>query len=857
MRIQILSKSGAHLLGFAKNKLRQLAQMRLNINLHVMNKTFYVDEYLVYIETADWGDKIRISGGGFFNILFSDGVVSWLYGWKEDNLIEAGNATAPLTQAFLYHIDGVSERNKIKNRSVKALSEGFTPYQAAEMFPRHNAIATRRGNNFHIETAKKNIILTATIEDVTGAWEDVITNHYIYIGGHSTVNSAWNRMNTRELTLINTTDPNTSFPFAWKWTPRIWCPDLANSLYLLQGMYYGALTRHWGPYDEIKAKFGCILKHREGSKHFMGYAEVFTEAIGSRDPGPDPDENEGPHFKAFFQNMMWEAPKDYNTHINLNRLTISHSYWASTPRESFAIYYDNILTGSFDTLDWWSTFDEEAPLENIYGDTYGVMGIICVSTTGDYVLHKVKSIPTKYGLAFLPYQLHQGTNYHSHSLSYDGSIVAIFIGEGVVSDVYIYDLVNAEEIRSSSSSLQAENAITSGQIIPREGEEAKKIIPLEYEYFSVEAERPEVRLPEVSPSFFSIGHPWPSYMGHVATGWRVDVDNGEGHGYMWVDECWQKTSYNWRSGDPENPPDPALLGYLVGFNIDKEIPAMSFAAYGKKTDDGLEPAGEGGVIGRDPISIAGQDMFGCLFATRNAASPLEWSGDVSQSGCAFSDGPQDVAPAPGCLDNGEGFPIGRVRLKDACGERAEPKDYVFSKLSMLGADEVEVGDFYLGGGGTYPYTYTFSHGSIDSETGEILSITGCGDPGDPAIGTVTAIDACGRSASIDARLPGGFWEYVEGSEWRDPVDDTCLSSFEFRAFSYIYSGGFRRRYEICTHQGNPYTPGTPGCQDGVVYCCEYCTAEELVPGGTSFFSSSSEQERRMVTGIRDYIWVCP
>ena len=74
MQIRITGNTGYHLLPFAKKKLRELAQMRLSIGMPVLNKNLQVEEYKIFIETADWGEKLRISGGGeAFYILVMSG----------------------------------------------------------------------------------------------------------------------------------------------------------------------------------------------------------------------------------------------------------------------------------------------------------------------------------------------------------------------------------------------------------------------------------------------------------------------------------------------------------------------------------------------------------------------------------------------------------------------------------------------------------------------------------------------------------------------------------------------------------------------------------------------------------------
>ena len=69
MRLQILTNSSAALafLGFAKNKLRILAQLREDSKRIEMHKTYVFarEGVSIFIKTSDFGDTIRISGGSF------------------------------------------------------------------------------------------------------------------------------------------------------------------------------------------------------------------------------------------------------------------------------------------------------------------------------------------------------------------------------------------------------------------------------------------------------------------------------------------------------------------------------------------------------------------------------------------------------------------------------------------------------------------------------------------------------------------------------------------------------------------------------------------------------------------------
>ena len=62
MKLQLLDKGGAHLVGFAKKKLNQLEELRKSTGMPFLSKKFEISGYLVEITAHqyDWLRLIRI-----------------------------------------------------------------------------------------------------------------------------------------------------------------------------------------------------------------------------------------------------------------------------------------------------------------------------------------------------------------------------------------------------------------------------------------------------------------------------------------------------------------------------------------------------------------------------------------------------------------------------------------------------------------------------------------------------------------------------------------------------------------------------------------------------------------------------
>ena len=119
----------------------------------------------------------------------------------------------------------------------------------------------------------------------------------------------------------------------------------------------------------------------------------------------------------------------------------------------------------------------------------------------------------------------------------------------------------------------------------------------------------------------------------------------------------------------------------------------------------------------------------------------------------------------GTLGNENGAVAGRI-VKLCGGETVT--------IAISGLDAPQNGSQYTATGGTEPYTWSITKGSITQDG--IATVSGqCGTA------TITATDSCGNVGTKDVRMPDGFWLYT-GSTTRfyGGVDGTyCQWGFSY------------------------------------------------------------------------------
>lgn len=147
-------------------------------------------------------------------------------------------------------------------------------------------------------------------------------------------------------------------------------------------------------------------------------------------------------------------------------------------------------------------------------------------------------------------------------------------------------------------------------------------------------------------------------------------------------------------------------------------------------------------------------------------------------------------------------------------ENDDPKDVKFCEsdcpedtLSIGGTETPSNGSTYTVSGGTGPYTWSISKGSI-TRSGATATVTVSGECGSA---TISVTDKCGNTATKDVRLPTGQWVQV-GSISDEGGTNGCAADCRNVIYSGSYrygssSGGAQRR--CCPYE---HSYGDHGCQ---------------------------------------------
>jgi hypothetical protein len=791
MRVVLKTKEGSEYVGLAKSKHRELEALRKRTGAPVMQKVFRVGDVRIKLFAAQWDSYVEISGGESVlpTMLLSGGAGTFAYNYLKNKKQKVSAAVGGLFRGakdILFQA-GSHLIYKIKGRSVSS-----TPVSFVGDFHHH------RLTNAHVRMSGRS--LSVYIPEVADfvhlssllfgqAYGELgMKSHQIYIGvlGRPSDTKPWNLAAGFNTSMVPLISGASAIGEAWRWYPRMWNPEIGNYLYLLQGIYYGSVQGggFWGPCKEASARFLTTLDAR-GGDHFFGYAEML---LSTKYEGHEfePDGTQY-HAKMFFMLSMWEPSRSFFYDEDRGRIWFQNNYWTDAPEQEFRIdlddYIDTKAEAASVRVSWWSLSDLQPPPWSISlpKKRFGVLSYLDI---GDrtWILHRYAGYSSV---------VKKGKGYRDHSYTDNGEIVSIIYDKEDGTYVFVYNLAaegGGEEL--AHHKINGSDRFLWGQLVEKEESPVFEAHP-----GSSEVQTSPDRDIKYAPSLFGMSHPWPPGNGYTAGGWKVTVNGEYAEGFFWDDECWKKAEYTmWHDFEYEHNVFESTKLIMAGGPNGRHGTMGGLSGQGDDiypTTGGTSPAGDGMKVARTGISF-GTNIYGCLDYSRNTKSPVQWVGDVEEFGLFGSEG-GCWRPVPGCYEDEDGRPVGRVKLIDDCAMEAEV-DFPFNYLTISGPDVFLEGSSYSGSGGTPPYSYTSDCGGINSTTGEVTNDSSCCNDPDRTINEikVTVKDSCGRSASMISRGKNGIWETVSDNgtpPWPAPYLVQVVTSGSTRTTNIYTSNG--------------------------------------------------------------------
>lgn len=778
MKLEVIGdKSGLTFLGFAKQKLRQLSALREGLGLSELHRTYVVNagSCRVFVQSARYGDLIQIETAttGIFYLVAVDGET--LYGMDWSSLYSSG-LFYKAKEIDLYKIAALKVSDYCPDKKIivvntlgsvykKFKNEGSVGLNIDQTIPlyRNSALLFTNENGLFLTDGTATSKLYPGNDFFLGREEG-----FPVVSKLPSDESTWNRVHTIETYPVF--DEEQAAIRAW--VPKIFV-GLPSSGFGIGEFVYG--TRDdWDEYIKVVYAGTFIDATRTEEFTNTGVAEILWELGVGNDPIA----------------TMYCYTGLANDNATRNSFSDRTGFVGAQNQKYYNDQSGRFL-GATCTYNLSSFLETESEYSiKHYGYFLGsrnhIVSIVVGETSKNFHVYCDGSF------------LSSGT-YFWHSVGTNGDILAVGTEYGVLvldcGDADAFDGSKRSEGEVVYRKIESENFASTkdGAVVPYFINEEN------FSLFDVTS-FPEKPFPERSTIYDAclggIEHLYPVGYASSISGWKVEIKQIGitliAEGKRWVDECFENSSYTLltKDGDSESysvsvggvkyesPDFSSLAGrlpYLLALFTDvtpKEIVLAEWSTGGSPR--AVDAVGGAGVsvkkVERGPISILGPliEGYGCgenaYEVSRNAKGPFVW--DVSDgelrdcSGSVISgetgDRIVDVHLVPTCKDTIT------LSVEDSCGysyDRDIPNPR--SDLIVSGNSHATVGETYSASGGLGPYIFSFSAGSIDEETGEILSITACSAPNELRTGFVSAIDSCGAQAQKEVTLPGGVWVLVQ------------------------------------------------------------------------------------------------
>lgn len=470
----ILSDAAYPLLPFAERKLQQLEQLRAMSGAGALSKALIVDNITMLLKTSAAGiAHIIMWGGGVGQILLAtaDGAY-FVYDYLTDKIVTAftgGGKTGELHpiangechrgETFAAKLTGPAwakaETNGAGLEPV-AVAHGFeTEYLFGE-----GGIYAKKVDGAYTQVIAPDIINSDWLPE-TGAYQRPFV-HIIRTAKGATLEETWLDEKAWHLYATDTwaLNPNSNnfFPTHY-WQPGIFYAQPANDELIPTGWYYGY---RWGSYEaceeECNVTFTGYLDVRDSSYTPYGYTEVLTWLNGEA---------------KFVLNLYTSAARlDIPTAD-----TFAHSGAGGKTKGAYLMGTD--FDASFDLLSFFGPLQTSSAALASEITNPAVHAWTCsgwenpdaLTPNTEQTCGIVVAVERKaQGYRFRGYgeKLFETERYHSHSVSHDGTILAVFeADEGKPIDtVFVYDLFGLRKGFTNDATIAEVTRTVPGEAAP-------------------------------------------------------------------------------------------------------------------------------------------------------------------------------------------------------------------------------------------------------------------------------------------------------------------------------------------------------------------------------------------------------
>jgi hypothetical protein len=619
-------------------------------------------------------------------------------------------------------------------------------------------------------------------------------NLFAYTSG-----ARWNQFGSGELHALSL---DTGFASkTWKWTPAMFTKEPGNLNKYLTGWYYGAdpisvygeaiesPAFKYLPLESINVSLVSVLDVRIESRLINhGYCEHVT-SVGYGEVEEDKND------LFFYFDIL--SPEDIATGTFANATgTVGREYITVGTTMVGKEASFKLLDFKFDIskVEMW-TLESYNP---IFSSATLPDSAVCIviSSGSNCVIYRYEE-----GASLIL----DTTDYHSHSISNDGSYLAVFFGSSSIESVTVYNL-SAYEVDGVKT--KGYSVIYESDIVDRANATSGALMQYREENFTP--------LPAIlngtddntdnnltGPSYSIMSFP-NNGLGTVLISKLVCANGTDVNLASSKDECFNKSVI--KIANPREPfeGDDEQVAGRYDFNVGvKGLIRGDFTG----EDDGIAFQGispSTRTITMPEMVMVKADPPGPPFVFFNVAGEVE---GLDEEG----------VPTDQSIDCGDEVTI--YRVTSTCGQEAEARVAIPS-LVLIGPEEVAVDDEYVAGGGVKPYTYSFDRGTIDPINGKIYSITDCGGPDDPPQkGNVTVTDDCGTDVTLEVDIPTGSWTLDSDTGFWD----VCNKDYEFQASVETVSEKTRYVRYWCKAQTGTGLILTCGARPE---CCTFCTSPE-------------------------------